>query len=395
MNFSLSEEQKMLKDSVDRFLEKNYSFDLRQSMIEERQTMSGEVWEGLAGLGLLGVSFPEEYGGFGGGGIETMLIMESMGNHLVIEPYVSTVILAGGLVNKGAADWQKQIILPGIIDGSMLISFAHMEPGSRFNLERVQTVAKPDGNNWVLEGQKSIVLHGPVAEKLIVSARTSGEVEDQDGVTLFIVECDEENLGGHEYPLYDGTRALDVQLNGVRVGPESVIGQLGKAMPLISEVVDHAMAAFCAEAVGVMERTQQMTLEYLKTRKQFGVPISRFQVLQHRAVDMFITLEQARSMAVLASGSLASTDLSEKKKAILAAKDFIGRAGRAVGQEAIQLHGGMGMTQELAIGHYFKRLEAIDLMFGNSQHQRREFAKLSNQEGPVEYVQPRKKWKQI
>ena len=395
MDFSLSEEQKLLKDSVGRFLEKNYSMELRQSMVNDRQAMSGAVWESFAELGLLGVPFSEKYGGFGGGGIEAMLVMEEIGKNLVIEPYLSTVILAGGLVNLGGADWQKQIIIPGIIDGSMLLSFAHMEADSRFSLGDVRTTAKLDGSNWVLEGQKSMVLHGPVAEKLIVSARTSGDSNDEKGVTLFIVECDDENLGGHEYPLFDGTRALDVQFKGVRVGPESVIGQLGNAMPLIEEVVDYAMAAVCAEAVGVMERTHQMTLEYLKTREQFGVPIARFQALQHRAVDMFIKVEQARSMAILASGSLDSDDSFDRRRSVIAAKEYIGRVGREVGQEAVQLHGGMGMTQEMAVGHYFKRLEAIDIMFGNSSHQRAQFAKLKESVAPTEYVQPRKKWKQI
>ena len=395
MDFSLSEEQKLLKDSVNRFLEENYSMDLRKSMINDRQTMSGPVWEGLAKLGLLGVPFPEKYGGFGGGGIETMLVMEAIGEHLVIEPYLSTVIVAGGLVNIGGADWQKQIILPGIVDGSMLLSFAHMEANSRFSLSDVRTTAKPEGGNWLLEGQKSMVLHGPVAEKLIVSARTEGDKDDDKGVTLFIVECDDENLGGHEYPLFDGTRALDVQFNGVKVGPESVIGQLGKGMALIEEAFDFALAAVCAEAVGVMNRTHQMTLEYLKTREQFGVPIARFQALQHRAVDMFIKVEQARSMAILASGSLEFDDPLERRRSLIAAKEYIGRVGREIGQEAIQLHGGMGMTQEMAVGHYFKRLEAIDLMFGDSAHQRARFAKLSDTAAPTEYVQPRKKWKQI
>ncbi len=395
MDFSFSEEQKLLKDSIDRFLEKNYSFELRQSMINERQTMSAEVWQGLAGLGVLGVPFSDKYGGFGGGGIETMLIMESLGNYLVIEPYLSTVILAGGLVDRGAADWQKQIILPGIIDGSMLLSFAHAEPQSRFSVNHVETVAKPDGSNWVIEGKKSLVLHGPAAEKVIVSARTSGEVNDLEGVSLFIVECDEEALGGHEYPLYDGTRVLDLQLNRVKVGSDSLIGPIGKAMPLIMEIIDRAVAALCAEAVGVMDRTHQMTLDYLKTREQFGVPIARFQALQHKSVDMFINLEQARSMSVLASGSLGFSSSLERSKAVAAAKDFIGRAGRSLGQEAIQLHGGMGMTQELAVGHYFKRLEAIDVMFGNSSHHRGEFANFDAQDNPIEYTQPRKKWKQI
>lgn len=395
MDFSLTEEQQMLQDSVERFLEKNYSFELRRSMVNERQAMSEEVWKGFAALGLLGVPFPEEYGGFGGGGIETMLVMEALGRHLVMEPYLSTVVMVGGLVDMGAADWQKKILLPGIVGGSMLLSFAHYERESRFDLGRVGTTAKADGNNWVLEGKKTLVLNAPVAEKLIVSARTQGEAGDRDGVTLFIVECDEENLGGQEYPLFDGSRALDVQLNSVRVGPESVIGTINGAMPLIELIADRTMAALCAEAVGLMGMLYSMTLEYLKTRQQFGVPIGKFQVLQHRTVDMLINLEEARSMAILAAGKVDSDNAFERRRAVTAAKALIGRAGRYVGQEAIQLHGGMGMTDELPVGHYVKRLAAIDVLFGDAAYQRAQFAQLREDTTATEFVQPRKAWKQI
>ncbi|MEQ1881764.1 MAG: acyl-CoA dehydrogenase, partial [Burkholderiales bacterium] len=295
MDFSLTEEQQMLKDSVDRFLEKNFTFEARRKMLAERQPMSHELWQGLASLGVLGVPFPEEFGGFGGGGVETMLVMESLGRNLVLEPYLASVVLAGGCVDLGGAEWQKKILLPKIIDGSMLLAFAHAEPGARFDLGHVETRAVREGNNFVLEGEKNLVLHGAVAEKFIVSARTSGNADDARGVTLFIVEGDEENLGGQEYPLFDGTRALDLQLNGIQVGPESVIGTLDQAMPLIETVADRAMAALCAEAIGIMDALQAATVEYLKTRQQFGQPIGRFQVLQHRAVDMLIQVEQARS----------------------------------------------------------------------------------------------------
>lgn len=395
MDFSLTEEQQMLADSVERFLEKNYSHELRRDMVANRQAMSEEVWQGFASLGLLGVPFSEEYGGFGGGGIEAMLVMQAMGRHLVLEPYFSTVIVAGGLVEFGAADWQKKIILPGVVSGSMLLAFAHTEQGARYDAGYVATRAKQDGNNWVIDGKKTLVLHGPIAEKLIVSARTKGEANDRDGVTLFIVECEDENLGGQEYPLFDGTRALDVQLNGVRVGPESVIGTLNGAMPLIESVVDRAMAALCAEAVGAMEKLHAMTLEYLKTRQQFGVPIGRFQALQHRAVDMLINLEEARSMALLAAGKVDSNDTFERRRAVTAAKALIGQAGRYVGQQAIQLHGGMGMTEELPVGAYVKRLAAIDVLFGDAGYQRTQFAGLREDAAPTGFAQPRKAWKQI
>jgi alkylation response protein AidB-like acyl-CoA dehydrogenase len=395
MDFSLTEEQQMLADSVERFLEKNYSHELRRDMIANRQAMSEEVWQGFASLGLLGVPFSDEYGGFGGSGIETMLVMQAMGRHLVLEPYLSTVVLAGGLVDLGAAAWQKKILLQGIVDGSMLLAFAHAEQGARYDAGYVATRAQPDGNNWVIDGKKTLVLHGPIAGKLIVSARTEGDPGDRDGVTLFIVECDDEMLGGQEYPLFDGTRALDVQLNGVRVGPESVIGTLNGAMPLIETAVDRAMAALCAEAVGAMETLHAMTLEYLKTRQQFGVAIGRFQALQHRAVDMLINLEEARSMALLAAGKVDSDDVFERRRAVTAAKALIGQAGRYVSQQAIQLHGGMGMTDELPVGAYVKRLAAIDVLFGDAAYQRAQFAGLREEATPAGFAQPRKAWKQI
>nr|NIO41289.1 pimeloyl-CoA dehydrogenase small subunit [Burkholderiales bacterium] len=271
----------------------------------------------------------------------------------------------------------------------------HAEHGARYDLGYVATRAQADGNNWVIDGKKTLVIHGPVAEKLIVSARTQGEPGDRDGVTLFIVECQDENLGGQEYPLFDGTRALDVQFNGVRVGPESVIGTLNGAMPLIETVADRAMAALCAEALGAMETLHAMTLEYLKTRQQFGVPIGRFQVLQHRAVDMLINVEEARSMTLLAAGKVDSDDALERRRAVTAAKALIGRAGRYVSQEAIQLHGGMGMTDELPVGAYVKRLAAIDMLFGDAAFQRAQFAKLREDVALTGFTQPRKAWKQI
>lgn len=395
MDFALTEEQQLLKDSVERFLQKNYSFERRRQQVAERQASAREVWQGFASLGLLGLPFPEEYGGFGGGAVETMLVMEALGRHLSLEPYLSSIVLAGGLIELGAALWQKEILLPRIIDGSMLLALAHYEPGSRYAPGHVATRAVADGDNWVLTGHKTLVLHGSIAEKLLVSARTSGNEDDFAGVTLFIVECDDESLGGQEYPLFDGTRALDVQLNGVRAGPQSVIGTLNGAMPLIELVVDRALAALCAEAVGVMARLHEMTVEYLKTRQQFGVPIGRFQALQHRAVDMLIQVEQARSMALLAAGKVDGADRYERRRAVSAAKEFIGRSGKFVGQQAIQLHGGMGMTDELAAGHYFKRLAAIDILFGDSAWQRRQFAQLREEAPSESFSRPSKTWKRI
>ena len=395
MDFNLTEEQQMLKDSVDRFLDKNFTFEQRRQLLADKQAMSPPLWQGLASLGVLGIPFQDEYGGFGGSGVETMLVMEALGRSLALEPYLATVILAGGCIDLGAADWQKKILIPKIIDGSMLLAFAHSEPDARFDLGHVGTRALRDGNNFLLEGSKNLVLHGAVAEKFIVSARTSGNPGDAHGVTLFIVEADEENLGGQEYPLFDGTRALDLQLDGVKVGPESVIGTLDGAMPLIEAVADRAMAALCAEAVGLMSALHAVTVEYLKTRQQFGQPIGRFQALQHRAVDMLMALEQARSMAILAASRVDSTNVAERRKAIAAAKEMIGRAGRYVGQQAIQLHGGMGMTDELNVSHYFKRLTAIDILFGNAAYQRARFATMKDEDVTAKVAAPRKSWVKI
>ena len=395
MDFNLTEEQQMLKDSVDRFLDKNFTFEQRRQLLADKQAMSLQLWQGLASLGVLGVPFSEEYGGFGGSGVETMLVMEALGRTLALEPYLATVVLAGGCVDLGAADWQKKILIPKIIDGSMLLAFAHSEPAARFDLGHVETRALRDGNNFLLEGSKNLVIHGAVAEKFIVSARTSGNPGDAHGVTLFIVEADEENLGGQEYPLFEGTRALDLQFDGVKVGPESVIGTLDAAMPLIEAVADRAMAALCAEAVGLMSALHAITVEYLKTRQQFGQPIGRFQALQHRAVDMLMYLEQARSMAILAASRVDSKNVVERRKSIAAAKELIGRAGRYVGQQAIQLHGGMGMTDELNVSHYFKRLTAIDILFGNAAYQRARFATLKDDEPAAKVTAPRKSWVKI
>ncbi len=395
MNFDLTEEQQILKDSVTRFLEKNFGFEQRRQMLADRQPMNTQLWEGLASLGVLGVPFAAEDGGFGGGGVETMLVMDALGRSLTLEPYLATVVLAGGCVALGAADWQKKILLPKIIDGSLIMAFAHAEPAARFDLGHVGTRATREGNNFVLEGEKTLVLHGSVADKFIVSARTSGNTGDARGVSLFIVEADEENLGGQEYPLFDGTRALDLQLSGVKLGPESVIGTLDQAMPIIDTVLDRAMAALCAEAVGVMDALHAATIEYLKTRQQFGQPIGRFQALQHRAVDMLIQLEQARSLALLAASKVDAVDVAERRRAVAAAKEMAGRAGRFVGQQAIQLHGGMGMTDELNVSHYFRRLTAIDVLFGNSASQRTRFATLGQNEVPAQVKPPRKSWVKI
>ncbi|MCW5623501.1 MAG: acyl-CoA dehydrogenase family protein [Burkholderiales bacterium] len=397
MDFDLTEEQQLLADSVAKFLDKNYSFATRQEIIASRGGYSPLAWEGLAGVGLLGAAIPDAYGGFGGGGVETSLVMEAFGRHLVVEPYLATAVMAARLIATAGTDEQKKYLLPSIADGSMRFACGFHEPGSRYDLGHVETTARQENGMWVLNGVKSVVMHGAVSDLLIVSARTSGKPGDPDGISLFFVNPGEEGVAGREYPTYDGNRAAELIMLNVTITPESLIGNVDKGLPLVELTADRAMAALCAEAVGCMDALNQATLEYLKTRQQFGVPIGRFQVLQHRMVDMLMHHEQAKSMALLAAVKVDSEDAVERRRAVSAAKELIGRSGRFIGQQAVQLHGGMGMTHELAVGHYVKRLAAIDTSFGDSDHQLDQFAAAESAR-PVERTQfekPRSKWKQI
>jgi len=395
MDFNYTEEQQLLKDSVERFLDKNYSFGIRREIIAARQGMSAVAWEGFASLGLLGLPIPPEHEGFGGGAVDTMIVMEALGKYLVVEPYLPTVILGASTIVLGGSQAQRRVLLPSIVNGSMKLAFAHAEPGSRYSLTHVETTARQEGGFWVINGRKSVVLHGAIADLLIVSARTSGEVRDPHGISLFFVNPSEKGVAGQEFPTYDGARAVEAHFSDVRIGPDSLIGVLDQAYPLIDLVVDRGIAAVCAEAVGCMGALNAATLEYLKTRQQFGVPIGRFQALQHRMVDMLIHYEQAKSMACLAAVKVDSPDATERRRAVSAAKELIGRAGRFVGQQAIQLHGGMGMTDELNVGHYFKRLTAIDTMFGDSDHHLARFASITEAKAEAIPLPPKSRWKQL
>jgi pimeloyl-CoA dehydrogenase small subunit len=368
MDFDLSEEQRLLKDSVDRLLANRYDFEARKKHADNPEGWSRELWAQYADLGLLALPFAEEHGGFGGGATETMIVMEAFGRALVLEPYLATVVLAGGLLAEGGSGEQKSRVIPKIADGSLRLAFAHTERQSRYDLADVATVAKRDGDGWIIDGEKSLVLHGDTADQLIVSARTSGNRRDRGGIALFLIDPKADGVSRRGYPTQDGLRAAEISLSKVRVGPENVIGDPDNALPLIEKVVDRAMAALCAEAVGAMHEMHVLTVEYLKIRKQFGVPIGSFQALQHRAVDMFVALEQARSMAMFATMMAMDDNVGERRKAVAAAKIQIGRSGRLVGQQAIQLHGGVGMTMEFKVGHYFKRLTMIDTLFGDADH---------------------------
>src|SRR5689334_2296464 len=368
MDFDLSEEQRLLKESVDGLLTDSYDFDARNKYMKEKGGWSKAVWGKLAEQGLLGLPFAEADGGFGAGGVETMIVMEALGKALVLEPYLATVVIGGGFLRHGGSDAQKAAHVPGIIDGSKTLAFAQLEKNSRYDLFDVTTTAKKKGAGWVIDGEKFVVLNGETADTLIVTARTKGGQRDSSGIGVFLVPGNAKGISKKGYPTQDGLHAADITFTGVEVGADAVIGDPENALPLIEQVVDDARIAICAEAVGAMDESLKSTVEYLKTRTQFGVPIGSFQVLQHRAADMFVAVEQARSMSMFATMAADFEDAKERASAVAAAKVQIGRSGKFVGQQAIQLHGGIGMTMEAKIGHYFKRLTMIENTFGDSDY---------------------------
>jgi pimeloyl-CoA dehydrogenase small subunit len=375
MDFDLSEEQRLLKESLDRLIGDRYAFEQRKAYGRSADGWSRELWAQYAELGLLGLPFAESDGGSGGGPVETMLVMEAFGRALTLEPYFATIVLGGGFLRHGGNAALREELVPKIADGSVTLAFAQTERHSRWNLADVSTTAKRDGAGWVLDGEKGVALHGDSADKLIVTARTAGGRRDPDGIGVFVVDATAAGVSRRGYPTQDGLRAAEMALAGVRVGPEGVLGEPGAGLPLVERVVDEGIAALCAEAVGAMAVMHELTVDYLKTRRQFGREIGSFQVLQHRAVDMLVALEQARSMAMLATMMAAEDNAVERRNAVSAAKVQIGRSGKFVGQQAIQLHGGIGMTMEYKVGHYFKRVTMIDAIFGDADHHLRELAR--------------------
>ena len=367
MDFSFTEEQSMLRDTVASYLSDNYSFDTRRAAVASEAGWRPAVWKAFADeLGILGASFSEELGGLGGGATENMIVMEEFGKALVVEPYLGTVVIGGGFMKHsgyaGASD-----VIGKIIAGEATIAFAYAEPQARYTWQDLKTTAKKDGAGWVLNGHKAVVVGAPWATHLIVTARTGGGQRDAQGVSVFLVEKNAKGVTTRDYPTVDGQRASEVTFENVALGAEALIGAEGQSLALVNKVIDEAVAALCGEACGVLRRLHEGTLEYTKQRKQFGVPISSFQVLQHRMVDMFIQLEQSISMTYMATIKLTDSD-EERAKAVSAAKVQIGKACKFVGQNAIQLHGGMGMTDEMAIGHYFKRATMIESAFGSTDH---------------------------
>ncbi|MEA2903299.1 MAG: hypothetical protein QOI12_686 [Alphaproteobacteria bacterium] len=368
MDFDLSEEQRLLKESVDGLLGSSYDFESRKKYGAEKGGWSRSVWAKLAEQGLLGLPFSEDDGGFGAGAIETMIVMEALGKALVLEPYLATVVLGGGFVRRGGSAAQKAAHIPGIIDGSKTFAFAQLEKNSRYDLADVSTSAKKKGEGWVIDGEKFVVLNGDSADTLVVTARTKGGQRDAAGIGVFLVPGNARGVSKKGYPTQDGLHAADITFTGVEVGADAAIGDPEDGLALIEQVVDDARIAMCAEAVGAMDESLKSTVEYLKTRTQFGVPIGSFQVLQHRAADMFVAVEQARSMSMFATMAADFDDAKARANAVAAAKVQIGKSGKFVGQQAIQLHGGIGMTMEARIGHYFKRLTMIENTFGDSDY---------------------------
>ena len=376
MDFELSDEQRLLRESVERLMAEHYDFAARQRHAREPGGFSAAMWRRYAELGLMALPFAESDGGIGGGPIETMIVMEAFGRALALEPYLATVVLGGAFVRLGGSAAMRAALVPKIAGGELRLAFAHAERQARYDLADVATAARRDGAGFVLDGAKSLVLHGDAADRLVVSARLAGAPRDRAGIGLFLVDAAQDGVARRGYPTVDGLRAAEVTLSGVRVAADAVIGEAGDGFALIERVIDTAIAALAAEAVGAMAAMHALTVDYLKTRKQFGVPIGNFQVLQHRAADMLIALEEARSLALLAAMTAEEPDRIERRKAMAAAKVQIGRSGRIVGQGAIQLHGGMGMTMETSVGHYFKRVTMIDTLFGDADHHLAALARL-------------------
>ena len=367
MNFDYSDEQQQLADSVRRFLAQHYSFEQRKAILHSANGGSDAVWQTFAEMGLSAIALPEADGGFGGGAIDLMPVMEACGEALVVEPLLDQIV-AGRLVAQAGTPAQRAALLPGLIDGSMRLALAYLEPGRRYELAPATTTARAEGGGWVLDGAKSVVIGAAAADRLIVSA-------DAGGASLFIVDAKAQGLSLNPCRTVDGQRAADVRLASVKVGADALLGPAGGALPLIEEALDFATALLCADAIGAMQYANDATLDYLKTRKQFGVPIGSFQVLQHRLVEMYIHTEQARSMAILAASKVdTASDAAERRRAVSAAKVKIADAARVVSQEAVQLHGGMGMTEELKISHTFRRLSTIGQRFGDADHHLERYA---------------------
>ncbi|NNL57403.1 MAG: pimeloyl-CoA dehydrogenase small subunit [Pseudomonadales bacterium] len=375
MNFDLSEDQGMIHDSISRFVADNYELSQRNAVVAQPHGYSTEHWQQFAELGWLSIPFAEEHGGFGGGAVDTMVIMQAFGKGLVAEPFLPTVLLFGGLLQSGASADVQGDLIPKIIGGEMQGAFGYLERHSRYEITDIATKAAQQDGKWVLDGEKTVVLNGGAAEKIIIAARSSGKQFDASGISLFLVDAAAKGVERTSYRMTDGRDAANIKLSGVVA--EAVIGEIDHGYALMERVIDNARLAICAEALGCMESLNAQTLEYLKTRKQFGTTIGSFQALQHRAVDCFAACENTKSLLYRAVCAADANDL-DAPRSLLALKVMVGRAGRLIGNEAIQMHGGMGMTDELAVGHYVKRLMIINTLFGDADYHQQKFVALVN-----------------
>lgn len=366
MDFTHSEERRMLQDTLSRFLKERYSIEARNKTIESEEGFSRDIWAKLAELGIIGALFKEEVGGFGGTGFDSLVIFQELGKAGVVEPFLSTAIMGGGLIADCGTEEQKAVI-DDIIAGKTLVSLAHAEPESHYELAQVATRAEATAEGWVLSGAKAVVTNGDSADLLVVSARTSGAPDQEDGISLFLVNANAEGVTRRGYQTVDGGHAAEVILNGVKVSSADMLGEEGKAYPALETRTAAGITALCAEAVGAMEAAKDLTLEYLRTRNQFGRPIGKFQALQHRMAGVLIEIEQARSATINIAGRL-EADRATREHFASAAKNMIGRAGKLVAEESIQMHGGIGMTQEYALPVFAKRLTMIDHMLGDTDH---------------------------
>ncbi|MDA3923032.1 MAG: acyl-CoA dehydrogenase [Salinisphaera sp.] len=367
MEFTYSDEQRMLKDMVDRVVADQYDFDAREKIVNSETGFSADLWNQFAELGLLGVPFSEAAGGFNGGGAELMVVAEGFGRGLVVEPYLSSVVLSGTFIDAIADDASKAALIEPILSGETRYALACYEAAGRYDPYWIETTAEKSGDGYTLDGAKSVVLNGDTAHKLIVIARSSGDVDSAAGLSAFIVDANSDGVSRRGYPTIDGHRGAEITLDNVKVDGDALLGEEGKAAGALQYAIDRGIVALCAEASGAMEVACDLTLQYLKDRKQFGVPIGSFQALQHRMVEMRMALEKVRSLTLWAACSLDSPEI-ERRQRLSAAKAMVGKAGRLVAEEAIQLFGGMGMMDESSISHYAKRIVMIDHYLGDREY---------------------------
>lgn len=373
MDFNFTEEQQLLADTVQRFVRENYTFEKRREILQSKDGWSRDIWNELASLGLTALNVPEAHGGLNAGPVDTMLVMNALGEGLLVEPFLGAVVLAPALIASLGDDEAAGELFPAIASGERIVIVAHQEPQTRGELDHVATRAEKSGDGYVLDGYKNVIAHGGAADELLITARSSGETTDAAGISVFRVDPQAAGVTVKSYRTIDGQSAADIDLTKVKVTAASLVGAAGNAFAAIEAAHEIALSAICAEAVGIMKAVNAATLDYTKNRKQFGQPIAKFQVLQHRMADMFLQAEQATSMSYLAAIKCTDPDATQRRRSLSAAKVVIGQAGRFIGQQAVQLHGGMGMTDELMVSHYFKRLTTVDLTFGDTDFHTQQF----------------------